>query len=65
MAYGKGISKLKKYLRLLNCILLHRPVLIAAQLRRNRRAVVTLEFAMVGPVFMLFLFAALGVGLVG
>jgi len=65
MTYGKGISKLKKHLRLLNCILLHRPALIAAQLRRNRRAVVTLEFAMVGPVFMLFLFAALGVGLVG
>lgn len=56
---------MKNYLRLLACFLLHQPALIAAQLRRDRWAVVTLEFAMVGPVFLLFLFAALGVGLVG
>ena len=37
----------------------------AARLRRDRRAVAALEFAIVGPVFLLFLFAAFGVGLVG
>ncbi len=38
---------------------------MAAQLRRDRRAVAALEFAIVGPVFLLFLFAAFGVGIIG
>lgn len=49
---------------MLTRVLSRRPGLIAA-LRRDRRAVVALEFALIGPVFMLFLFASLGVGLVG
>ena len=38
---------------------------MAVQLGRDRRAVVALEYAIVGPVFLLFLFAAFGVGIVG
>ena len=47
------------------CSLLLQAALTAARLRRDRRAVAALEFALVGPVFLLFLFAAFGVGLVG
>ena len=39
--------------------------LTAVQLRRDRRAVAALEYAIIGPVFLLFLFSAFGVGLIG
>ncbi len=39
--------------------------LTVSQLRRDRRAVAALEFAIVGPVFLAFLFTAFGVGLIG
>ena len=38
---------------------------LAVRLRWDRRAVVALEYAIVGPVYLLFLFCAFGVGLVG
>lgn len=56
---------MKRHPRWLARFPLPRLPLIAVQLWRDRQAVVALEFAIVGPVFMLFLFAALGVGLVG
>ena len=52
-------------LRRLACSLLRQTTQTAARLRRDRRAVAALEFAIVGPVYLTFLFTAFGVGLVG
>ncbi len=62
---ARGSAGLRNRLRRLVCPFLLRAARTAAQLRRDRRAVAALEFALVGPVYLLFLFAAFGVGLVG
>ena len=62
---ARSFAGLTDGLRRLVCSLLRQATLTVAQLRRDRRAVAALEFALVGPVYLLFLFAAFGVGLVG
>ena len=62
---ARGFEKLKKYPRWLARFPLPQAMLVAVQLHRDQRAVTALEFAIVGPVFLLFLFAIFGVGLAG
>lgn len=56
---------MKKRPQRLARFLLAQAALTALQLRRDRRAVAALEYALIGPVYLAFLFAAFGVGLVG
>ena len=62
---ARGSAKLTNDLRRLVCSSLLHAMLATVRLRRDRRAVAALEFAIVGPVYLMFLFAAFGVGLVG
>jgi Flp pilus assembly protein TadG len=62
---ARSCGKLKKCPRWFARFPFPQAALVAVQLYRDQRAVVALEYAIVGPVFLLFLFAAFGVGLVG
>lgn len=62
---ARGSGKLRRHPQWLARIPLLQATLVAVPLYRDRRAVVALEFALIMPVFLLFLFTALGSGLIG
>lgn len=62
---AKGFAELNNHLRRLVCSSLLQTMLTASRLCHDRQGIAALEFAIVGPVFLAFIFAAFGVGLVG